>query len=177
MNVRVRPTEPDDLEEIFRIQADPAVRAQQHRYGVTNSAAIWRKVLFEAAATQRVFTSATILVDEKVAGHIGRIFSWHRRGLRAKYGWNLAPQYWGHGIMPKVLSEDFTTLFADRRVAEIIADCFRDNPRCLRVLTKLGCRPTFYGPLARLHVMVRHRCFRWIVRHRMTRAMWEARSV
>lgn len=177
MEFRVRPTVPDDLEEPFRIETHPLVQAQQYPLGAMNSVKRWHWALFEGgyAAFGLTFTSGTILVDDRIAGRVIRIFRWHRRRIRAKYGWNLEPAFWGRGIMPAILTQDFTAAFADPRLAEIQADCFRDNPRCLRVLQKLGCEAIAVGPLERFATMLQSRCYRWIVRHRMTRAMWDAK--
>lgn len=175
MEFRIRPTVPEDLEEMFRIMTHPLVKAQQYPIGLLDSVERWRRHLF-GATYRGPTTNSTILVDDKIAGYIERWFRRDaRREIRASYGWNLAPEYWGRGLMPAILAQDFTSHFTEPRFAEIFIDCFRDNARCIRVLEKLNCRPTFISPIERVETMIRNRCPRWVLRHRMTRAMWEVR--
>jgi RimJ/RimL family protein N-acetyltransferase len=176
MDFRLRPTEPDDLEELVRISKDPQVSAQQYRLGRSFGVEQWRRALFEVGY-RGPYTNSTILSEGRIAGFIQRCF-WPaaRREIRAAYSWNLAPEFWGRGLMPAVLTQDFVSHFAEPRLAEIDVDCFRDNLRCVRVLEKLAFRKVFISPFERVESMIRFCSSRWVLRYRLTRAMWDART-
>jgi len=177
MEIKLRYPFHDDLAEIVRIEAHPLVRANQYSSGASTTAD-WDRMIFQGgfAALYKNFAIAVILVDGRTVGWIGRWLERSRGQNIANFGWNLDPDYWGRGIMPIVMSRNLNSLFADPKYDEARIECFHDNARCIRVLEKIGCESESIGRLDRALRMFRSRCLRWLVRYRMTRAMWESRQ-
>lgn len=171
MQIQILTTVPENIDAIFRIESHPLVQAQQYPLGDLNSVEKYRTRLF-GTDNRGGFSHGTIWIDGRIAGSITRVYRPYCGRVRVHYGWNLDPEFWGRGIMPTALKEDFAGQFRNPQIGEAEIDCFHDNRRCIRVLQKLGCRPTFINPLERVCKMLEYRCGRWIIRHRLTRRRW-----
>ena len=128
--VRLRDTTREDLPTLFKQQADPEANRMA---GFTREnpsdreafAAHWDRILRDGSITMK-----TILLDEKVAGHIG---SFEREGALEITYW-IGRKYWGKGIASRALSEFLTEM----TVRPVYARAAKDNLGSIRVLEKNG---------------------------------------
>lgn len=174
MQIQVRDTEPQEHEAIFRIESHPLVRRHQYPWRWGTTYAIWRSHNFGARAASSRPTFSTILLDGSVVGSISYYRVATEVGNECHCGWNLDPERWGQGIMPAALSSWIERQFAEFDSFGIVADRFHNNDRCRRVLEKLNFQQVRVGVFDRFMTMARTDCFRWIIRHRLTRVSWEA---
>jgi len=137
--VTVRDMKTEDISEVIQVITHPKVIP--HQYPISSSEdkeAAWLKQL----NGENVFGPITvhhrsILLSGKVIGHI----TLHKYLVREKKivscGWNLHPEFWGNRYMHEALRIQFDELIDEQNVEYIIADCFRNNQRCIRLLERL----------------------------------------
>jgi RimJ/RimL family protein N-acetyltransferase len=114
----------------------------------------------------------TIWLSDQIIGHVDER---HLRIGRAKValcGWNLHPDFWGLGVMPEALSRIIAARFLTQEVASFSADCFDDNFRCIKMLSKLGFTQTQLGRWERLRLAFAHSCWRPLTRFTFSEAQW-----
>lgn len=164
MKVSIRSATLDDLSTIMRICLDPQVQPNQYR--VNASAATGFRMIIAGEAVlgryERCITS--IEVDGVMAGYIHRDHNFTRGFETVTFGWNLAPSYWGRGIMPDAVSQLVDWCVAERKTKRFIVECFRENQRCLRVIEKLGFQPAPISYFDRFVTALAHRCWNWVLR-------------
>lgn len=169
MKIAIRDTVESDLLDIFRIRTDPLVAVHQLRLTTGDDLDFWRQQLFgDRRNAAVVFKCTTILDDRVVIGHISQHHLKQGDWTTCECGFNLAPQYWGRGIMRMALSRLFDAFFEEQGVDLVISDCFADNHRCIRLLSKLGFQRIGIGLLARILIAYQMRCLRWIRRFELT---------
>lgn len=168
MDVEVRNTVEADLQEIFQIRTDPLVSRNQFRIPASDTPDLWAQQLFgQQVDGQPLFRCSTILVDGQIAGHVSHQSATFGDQLTAYCGWNLAPAFWGQGIMHRALSEWLGSLHQEHQVDVAIADCFSSNRRCLRLLRKLGFGSIPIDLSGRIQILMQHNCWHWIHRFRL----------
>ena len=82
--------------------------------------------------------SWAILVDEKVVGSIGVFRKDNIHYRTAEMGYYIAEEYWGKGIMSKVVKEVCKYLFENTDIIRIFAEPFAYNIAYCKVLEKAG---------------------------------------
>ena len=126
-DIRLRRTEPADVELLFQFQLDPAsneLAGTKPRDRDTYHAH-WEKVLVDPDVTPRV-----ILADGVVAGSIN-IFK--RDGLD-EIGYWIAREHWGRGIATHAIA----LLLAETPIRPLLAHVAADNIASLRALERNG---------------------------------------
>lgn len=164
----VRDSLPEDLVDIFRIRQDSQVRPHQYKLRPTDTVDIWEDRLSGNDQIGDIrFRCSSILLDDTLIGHVTQH---HYRiddvGI-AQCGWNLAPDYWGKGLMAAALSILFERFFSEQRISHVFADCFRGNVRSKRVMEKLGFVPVGIELSERISLAWQARCLHWIDRFRL----------
>lgn len=174
MQIQLRDTDRQDHEAIFRIESHPMVRCNQYPWRWGTTFPIWQYSHFGPGVARVRYKYSTILWNDVVVGSIS--YHWVRTsaGTESHCGWNLDPDYWGRGIMSTALLLWMERHFAAYDSLGIVADCFYNNARCLRLLKRLQFQQEHVGFFERVMTMAQTNCGRWIVRHRLTRRTWEA---
>lgn len=128
MNLTLRPPRLEDLEILYRQQADPLANEMAHFAARSHRAFMeqWQnKILNNPKVVSRV-----ILVDGEVAGNI---VSWPQEEMRLLGYW-LGRDFWGKGIATEALGE-FLCLLAQRPLYAFVSE---HNLASQRVLEKCG---------------------------------------
>ena len=82
--------------------------------------------------------SWAILVDNKVIGSVGVFRKDNIHYQTAEIGYYIAEEYWGKGIMTKVIKEVCDYIFKKTDIIRIFAEPFAYNIASCRVLEKAG---------------------------------------
>ena len=82
--------------------------------------------------------SWAILIDNKVIGSIGVFRKENIHYQTAEIGYYIAEEYWGKGIMTKVLKEVCNFIFNETDIIRIFAEPFSYNIASCKVLEKVG---------------------------------------
>ena len=77
-------------------------------------------------------------MDEKVVGSIGVFRKDNIHYCTAEMGYYIAEEYWGKGIMTKVVKEVCKYIFENTDIIRIFAEPFAYNIASCRVLEKAG---------------------------------------
>jgi RimJ/RimL family protein N-acetyltransferase len=163
----------DDLPEINRIRLHPLVRAQQLGF-LRDHDRNWKHWMEQNARVGDIwFRSSTIISDERIIGYVNQTLYFADQCSFAECGWNLDPAYWGRGIMRIALQVILQWLFAEQNMSCVIADCFRNNTRCKRLLSKLHFSPVELPFVERIRMAFHFRCLHWIERYRIDRGTWD----
>ena len=176
--VVVRDMTPDDVDDVIQIQLDPLVAPNQYKTNDSVCRQKWADMFTGKMDTDCTKTSESVILFEgTVIGHVGQSVFEHG-GKKVVYcGWNLAPEYWGRGIMCIALSKLFDDWFTKQGVTCVRADCFRNNKRCVRLLEKLGFVPERISLLFRIVIVYYARCFYWHLGFRLNAETWLANEV
>lgn len=82
--------------------------------------------------------SWAIIADEKVIGSVGVFRKDNIHSNTAEIGYYIAQEYWGNGIMTKVIKEVCNYIFENTDIIRIFAEPFDYNIASCRVLEKAG---------------------------------------
>ncbi len=82
--------------------------------------------------------SWAILADNKVIGSVGVFRKDNIHYHTAEIGYYIAEEYWGNGIMTKVIKEVCDYIFKETDIIRIFAEPFAYNIASCRVLEKAG---------------------------------------
>ena len=82
--------------------------------------------------------SWAILVDNKVIGSVGVFRKDNIHYQTAEIGYYIAEEYWGNGIMTKVITEVCNYIFNETDIIRIFAEPFAYNIPSCKVLEKAG---------------------------------------
>jgi RimJ/RimL family protein N-acetyltransferase len=175
-NIELRLAVPDDFAAITDIRQHPLVRPQQYR--VHN--ALWLEILLarlnaDVSAQSFEWRVTAIHQESSVIGHISEFRTTCKSGISVQLGWNLHPDYWGCGLMTLALTEFINQLFSNEICTSVIADCFSNNERCIRLLHRLGFVETNIGQLERLLICAFRLCPHRILRHKLDVVEWSTR--
>jgi RimJ/RimL family protein N-acetyltransferase len=169
----VRDSAVEDLPEINRIRCHPLVRPHQFRI-LSHDDQRWKQWIEGNARIGDLWLrSSTIVSEEQVIGYVTQILHFADRCIVADCGWNLEPAYWGRGIMRTALQVVLDRLFIEQNTSYVIADCFRNNTRCKRLLSKLHFSQIDVPAVERISIACRFRCLHWIERYRIDRDTWD----
>jgi RimJ/RimL family protein N-acetyltransferase len=172
--VTIRDTLESELAALLRIRMDPLVAAQQYPLTARDLPEVWRELLFGDHSNARAITKcSTVLLDGNVIGHISQLHWRVDDQAVCQLGWNLLPAYWGRGIMTSALTELFDSFFSEPRVNFVIADCFWNNRRCIRLMERLHFHPIPIELWDRVRTAFAAQCWRWIRRFELSAATWK----
>ncbi|WP_313958194.1 tetratricopeptide repeat protein [Paenibacillus sp. Y412MC10] len=137
--LRLRPLEPENRENVFRLFSNPEV---------TRFMDIEPLVSLEEADEIIALTRSSgcryAIFDRDNDTFMGTcgFHCWVKDGERerAEMGYDLCPEYWGSGYMPEALEELMKVGFEVMKLDEIEAHVERDHPRSQKVLRRLGFR-------------------------------------
>jgi len=170
----VRDSALEDLPQFLRIRSHPAVRPHQFRV-IHCFDDRWEKwIELNARAGDYWFRCSTIAENEHVIGYISQTLNFANDRPFADCGWNLHPNYWGRGIMKLALRRVLMELFTEQNLSYVIADCFSNNTRCKRLLSKLRFSQMKLPLGERIQLAYEHRCLHWIERYGIDRATWDS---
>jgi RimJ/RimL family protein N-acetyltransferase len=162
----------DDLPEVYRVRSHEMVRPHQYRI-VPDPDKIWEQWIQQNARVgDHWFRVSTILYDQKVAGYVAQTITFTNQQPFADCGWNLAPDYWGRGIMRAALQVILQRLFTEDKMQYVIADCFRNNVRCKRLLSKLHFTQIGIPVFERVKTACQMRCLHWVERYCIDCGAW-----
>jgi len=82
--------------------------------------------------------SWAVLVDNKVIGSVGVSRKDNIHYKTAELGYYIAEEYWGYGIMTKVIKEVCDYIFNETDIIRLFAEPFAYNLASCRVLEKVG---------------------------------------
>lgn len=176
-SIEVRDTLVSDLPEIFRIRNDPAVRPSQYKVNSDDSVEVWSKRLSNDDQDGPVtFHCSTVLLGDDVIGHVtSHRFRFDQKNT-AQCGWNLDPEFWGRGLMGTALTMLFGQFFSSGKIDQVIADCFRGNRRCKRLMSKLGFVPVRISLQQRFQIACTTSSWKWIDRFELDPESFDTRS-
>jgi RimJ/RimL family protein N-acetyltransferase len=170
--IAVRDSAVEDLPAINRIRCHPLVRPHQFRI-LAHDDQRWTQWIEGNARIGDVWLrSSTIVSEEQVIGYVTQILHFEQRCVFADCGWNLEPAYWGQGIMRIALQAVLDRLFIEQNTSYVIADCFRNNTRCKRLLSKLHFSQIEVPVAERIWIACRMGCLHWIERYRIDCDTW-----
>lgn len=136
----LRNVEPDDALPMFRVMADPLVArffGSPPMLSVEEAAQRIAEMRNAFAELNGIRWAITSRADGAYLGSCGfwRIVKPH---FRAEIGYELAPDWWGQGIMPEAVGAAVAFGFAQMGLHSIEAQIDPDNLGSRRVLEKLG---------------------------------------
>ena len=173
LTIVVRTSAVDDLPEINRIRLHPLVRPHQFGF-LRDHDRIWKQWIEQNARVGDMwFRSSTIIGNERIIGYVNQTLYFAGQSQFAECGWNLDPDYWGRGIMKTALRMVLQRLFIEQNMSRVVADCFRDNTRCKRLLSKLHFSQYAVPMVERVRMAYQFRCLHWIERYSIDRGTWD----
>ena len=105
-----------------------------------------------------------IVCDESIAGYV-RQTSGNIDDLKIyALGWNLAPEFWGNGVMTHSLTQLLNDLRNPTGRTLFVADCFQSNERCVSLLNRLEFAPWKIGIGEQFAGMLKNKCLKWVLR-------------
>lgn len=145
----------DDADDIFRIMGDPRVTRYFGQQPMASlDEATQRVQTFHTAFEEQagVRWAITSRADGQFIGTCGfwRLIKPH---FRAEIGYELAPEWWGQGVMPEAVEAVLTFGFTVMGLHSVEAQIHPANRASRRVLEKLGFRQegyfheNFYDPV------------------------------
>jgi RimJ/RimL family protein N-acetyltransferase len=167
MKVSIRCATLDDLPTIMRICLDPQVQPNQYRVDASAATGFRMIIAGEAVLGRYERCISSIEVDGVMAGYIHHDHSLSVGAESVTFGWNLAPSYWGQGIMPAAVNQLVDWCIAERTTKLFVAECFRDNQRCIRVIEKLGFQSAPISYFDRFVTSLAHGNWKWVLRYEL----------
>lgn len=170
----VRPTNESDIEPILRIKQEPHVARFQYHVDIYRYRNLLSRVVHGNNKTGNITTRfSTLEQDGQVIGyvrhdHIGG------PGVGLVYcAWNLTSDCWGQGIMNKALTQLFDEWIHTMEIQIVVADHFRSNLRCQRLLDRLQFESIGIPLMERVANACQQLCLHWIVRRRLNADTWK----
>lgn len=164
------------MQAIADIREHPLVRTHQYRIRYFLWLEIWLARLTSDISVQSIQWSVTsIFYDSIMIGHITETRKISTTGFSVELGWNLHPDYWGRGIMTCALTQFITELVSDEECMSVFADCFSNNYRCRRLLSRIGFAESPIGQIERVLICVFRLCHHRILRHELDIAKWRSK--
>jgi RimJ/RimL family protein N-acetyltransferase len=163
----VRDAVSDDLESIIAIQQNPLVMQHQYRLDPIAYRRLLAQTLNGESKSAIVSSHYSVLEDdEHVVGYVHHIHWDYDTIPLVQCGWNLAPDYWGRGLMYHALTE-LIVGFRSSGVRHVFADYFYGNARCARLLKKLGFVYQSIPLTDRVVDAWKMKCWRLVIRNRL----------
>jgi [ribosomal protein S5]-alanine N-acetyltransferase len=104
-----------------------------HPYGIEDA-----KNFIERATTKQLEQNFCIEIDGSAAGGIGFRLGEDVHRHTAEFGYWLAEEFWGQGIMTEVVTAFVNYCFENFPLHRMFAAAFANNPASARVLEKAG---------------------------------------
>jgi ribosomal-protein-alanine N-acetyltransferase len=151
---RLRAVAEEDTADIFRIMSDPRVT----RYFGTAPMAAIAEAAERVRSIQAAFAGQEgvrwAIADRASGRFLGTLGFWRliKPHFRAEIGYELAPEWWGQGVMPEAAGAALTFGFATMGLHSVEAQIHPENTGSRRVLEKLGFvqegyfRENYYEP-------------------------------
>jgi RimJ/RimL family protein N-acetyltransferase len=136
----LREITPDDVQDLFRIYANPEVMRYWSAAPMRSIAEAHRKIAGVAAAFH-AHEGIRWAITRKDAGRlIGSCGHWRlvKEHFRSEIGYELAPEHWGQGIMPEAVDAILRFGFERMGLHSVEAQIEPNNIGSRRVLEKLG---------------------------------------
>jgi ribosomal-protein-alanine N-acetyltransferase len=136
----LRAVTPDDTADVFRIMSDPRVTRYFGVAPMTSlDEAAQRVNMFRSEFAQQSGVRWAITRREN-GQYIGTCGYWRliRAHFRAEIGYELAPEFWGQGVMPEAVGAALTFGFTRMGLHSVEAHIAPANTGSRRVLEKLG---------------------------------------
>ena len=126
--------------------------------------------------TETGIQQSTILLDDKIIGHITEYhYAW--KGIRcAQCGWDLHPDHWGNGYMTIALTQRFVEFIDLMGIQYVFADCLQKNHRCISLQNRLGFSSCSIPILDRLRIALSMRSLSWDLRFELYLHTWSKLS-
>ena len=159
--MKIRQAVGSDIEQLLQIRLNPEVAKQQ--YPIKPDLA---KTDFQSVIENRVESCRldVIVCDESIAGYV-RQTSGNIDDLKIyALGWNLAPEFWGNGVMTHSLTQLMNDLRNPTGRTLFVADCFQSNERCVSLLNRLEFAPWKIGIGEQFAGMLKNKCLKWVLR-------------
>ncbi|MFL5800931.1 MAG: GNAT family N-acetyltransferase [Roseiflexaceae bacterium] len=136
----LRQITPDDAEDIFRIYADPQVMRYWSSAPMRSIDQAHRKIAGAAAAFHAREGIRWAITRKGSSRLIGSCGHWRliKEHSRSEIGYELAPEYWGQGIMPEAVGAILRFGFERMGLHSVEAQIEPNNQGSRRVLEKLG---------------------------------------
>lgn len=153
----LRAPAPEDAAAIFRIMADPQVMRYFGSPPMTAPDEATQRVAGFTESFQEQSGIRWAITLRESGEFIGSCGFWRlvKAHFRAEIGYELAPEWWGQGLMPEALSAALSFGFTIMGLHSVEAQIDPENNGSRRVLEKLGFvqegyfRESFYEPLQR----------------------------
>ena len=140
-NIRLRDLSLRDAENYYKLFADPKVSEHLSDEDVPKSIAaamedvkFWGSVFYRK---QGVFWAIGNEKDDQLIGTIG-FNSWNFHNKRGEISYDLMSEYWGQGIMTKVVTNVMVFAFSKMDMYRIEARTMEGNDRSQKLLRKIG---------------------------------------
>ncbi|MGH1362382.1 MAG: GNAT family N-acetyltransferase [Calditrichia bacterium] len=155
MSIEIRDALEEDLPLLWEIRSNPLVLQANYPIARGENIRSWKEALFSKPPKKLKQSKLTsVLFEARVVGYISQYY-FTVGGEDVRYcGWDLLPEFWGKGIMPDALKQLFDILFNECDVAKVVADCFPENKRCIRVMEKLGFSSTHVPLLEKIFTAI-----------------------
>ena len=145
-----------DVEDMFRIMSDPRVTRYFGALPMASLAEAQERVEHIHTAFQERTGVRWAIVDRASGQLVGSAGFWRllKAHYRAEVGYELAPEWWGQGVMTEALAAMLDFGFTRMGLHSVEAQIHPDNAASRRVLEKLGFvqegyfRENFYDPVA-----------------------------
>lgn len=136
----LRAFEPGDAADTFRIMGDPRVIRYFGQLPMTAPEEASQRVERIIAAFAEREGIRWAIVDRASGQFTGSCGFWRllKPHLRAEIGYELAPEWWGKGVMPEAAGAILAFGFARMGLHSVEAQIHPDNAGSRRVLEKLG---------------------------------------
>ena len=145
----------NDVDDIFRIMSDPRVKRYFGSLPMVAPVEAEQRVQRIQTAFQEHSGIRWAIADRANGQLIGTAGFWRliKPHFRAEVGYELAPEWWGRGVMTEALGALLGFGFTRMGLHSIEAQIHPDNSASRRVLEKLGfvqegyLRENFYDPI------------------------------
>ncbi len=139
-NVRLRDLRLSDSENYLKLMQDPRVNEflsdediPKNAMESLNEVRFWSGLFYKKIS---VFWAIADLSSDELIGSVG-YNSWNFYNRRAEICYDLMPEYWGKGIMTKILSTLLEIAFKAMQINRIEAKCMMHNHTSQYLLKKM----------------------------------------
>lgn len=140
-DIKLRDLSLRDTENYYKLFADPKVSQYLSDEDIPNSleAALtdvkfWGSLFYRK---QGVFWAITTNKNDQLIGTIG-FNSWNFHNKRGEISYDLMSEYWGQGIMTRVITNIMVFAFSKMGIYRVEARTMKENERSQKLLYKIG---------------------------------------
>ncbi|MFN7947582.1 MAG: GNAT family N-acetyltransferase [Blastocatellia bacterium] len=136
----LRPFAPEDLHPVFGLYSSPRVMAYNifppfRRLYEAQDLLSYHALLFE---THRGIRWAIARPEDRMLIGTCGYHNWHQARREAELSYELAPDYWGRGLMSEALAPVLDFGLGKMKLDSILAKVIRENAVSVRLLEKFG---------------------------------------